>query len=146
MRKQTFEILTPIFQQNAIRAIQQIHPNPERPLIVTIQEKTRSVEQNKRLWATLRDVSEQVVWHGMKLDSEDWKHIFTAALKGQRSAPGINGGFVVLGQSTSKMKVSEFSELLELIYAFGAERGVRWSEDAQEAIEWAKRTGRKVAA
>ncbi|ELY3575029.1 recombination protein NinB [Cronobacter sakazakii] len=146
MRKQTFEILTPIFQQNAIRAIQQIHPDPEIPLIVTIQEKTRSVEQNKRLWATLRDVSEQVVWHGMKLDSEDWKHIFTAALKGQRSAPGINGGFVVLGQSTSKMKVSEFSELLELIYAFGAERGVRWSEDAQEAIEWAKRTGRKVAA
>lgn len=145
MRKQTFEIRTPIVQQNAIRAIQQIHPNPERPLIVTIQEKTRSVEQNKRLWATLRDVSEQVVWHGMKLDSEDWKHIFTAALKGQRSAPGIKGGFVVLGQSTSKMRVSEFSELLELIYAFGAERSVRWSEDAQEAIEWAKRTGRKAA-
>ncbi|EOC1612008.1 recombination protein NinB [Cronobacter turicensis] len=146
MRKQTFEIRTPLVQQNVIRAIQQIHPDFERPLIVTIQEKTRSVEQNKRLWATLRDVSEQVVWHGMKLDSEDWKHIFTAALKGQRSAPGINGGFVVLGQSTSKMKVSEFSDLLELIYAFGAERDVQWSEDAQEAIEWAKRTGRMVAA
>ncbi|HHP0447038.1 recombination protein NinB, partial [Cronobacter sakazakii] len=70
----------------------------------------------------------------------------TAALKGQRSAPGIKGGFVVLGQSTSKMRVSEFSELLELIHAFGAERDVRWSEDAQEAIEWAKRTGRKVTA
>ena len=146
MRKQTFEIRTAIVQQNAIRTIQQIHPEFERPLIVTIQEKTRSVEQNKRLWATLRDVSDQVVWHGMKLDSEDWKHIFTAAIKGQRSAPGINGGFVVLGQSTSKMRVSEFSELLELIHAFGAERDVRWSEDAQEAIEWAKRTGRKVAA
>lgn len=114
-------------------------------LIVEVKQRTRSLDQNRRLWATLRDVSEQVVWHGMKLDSEDWKHIFTAALKGQRSAPGINGGFVVLGQSTSKMKVSEFSELLELIYAFGAERGVQWSEDAQEAIEWAKRTGRKVA-
>lgn len=115
-------------------------------LIVEVKQRTRSLDQNRRLWATLRDVSEQVVWHGMKLDNEDWKHIFTAALKGQRSAPGINGGFVVLGQSTSKMRVSEFSELLELIYAFGAERGVRWSEDAQEAIEWAKRTGRKVAA
>ena len=98
MRKQTFEIRTLLVQQNAIRTIQQLYPDPERPLIVTIQEKTRSVEQNKRLWATLRDVSEQVVWHGMKLDSEDWKHVFTAALKGQRSAPGINGGFVVLGQ------------------------------------------------
>ncbi|NCH03877.1 recombination protein NinB [Cronobacter malonaticus] len=146
MRKQTFEIRTPLVQQNAIRAIQQLYPDPERPLVVTIQEKTRSVEQNKRLWATLRDVSEQVVWHGAKLNSEDWKHIFTAALKGQRSAPGINGGLVVLGQSTSKMRVSEFSELLELIHAFGAERGVKWSEDAQEAIEWAKRTGRRVAA
>ncbi|ELY6244250.1 recombination protein NinB [Cronobacter universalis] len=115
-------------------------------LIVEVKQRTRSLDQNRRLWATLRDISEQVVWHGMKLDSEDWKHIFTAALKGQRSAPGINGGFVVLGQSTSKMRVSEFSELLELIYAFGAERDVQWSEDAQEAIEWAKRTGRKVAA
>ncbi|EOE6860033.1 recombination protein NinB [Cronobacter dublinensis] len=115
-------------------------------LIVEVKQRTRSLDQNRRLWATLRDVSEQVVWHSMKLDSEDWKHIFTAALKGQRSAPGINGGFVVLGQSTSKMRVSEFSELLELIYAFGAERGVSWGEDAQEAIEWAKRTGRKAAA
>ncbi|EGT4280900.1 recombination protein NinB [Cronobacter malonaticus] len=115
-------------------------------LIVEVKQRTRSLDQNRRLWATLRDVSEQVVWHGAKLNSEDWKHIFTAALKGQRSAPGINGGFVVLGQSTSKMRVSEFSELLELIHAFGAERDVRWSEDAQEAIEWAKRTGRKVAA
>ncbi|EPD8043727.1 recombination protein NinB, partial [Cronobacter sakazakii] len=58
MRKQTFEIRTPIVQQNAIRTIQQLYPDPERPLIVTIQGKTRSVEQNKRLWATLRDVSE----------------------------------------------------------------------------------------
>ncbi|ELY6216451.1 recombination protein NinB [Cronobacter sakazakii] len=142
MRKQTFEIRTPIVQQNAIRTIQQLYPDPERPLVVTIQEKTRSVEQNKRLWATLRDVSEQVEWHGMKLDSEDWKHIFTAALKGQRSAPGINGGFVVLGQSTSKMRVSEFSELIELIHAFGAERNVKWSDEAAQALEWAKRWGK----
>lgn len=49
MRKQTFEIRTPLVQQNAIRAIQQIHPDPERPLIVTIQERTRSLDQNRRL-------------------------------------------------------------------------------------------------
>ncbi|MGM8292922.1 recombination protein NinB, partial [Cronobacter sakazakii] len=42
MRKQTFEIRTPIVQQNAIRTIQQLYPDPERPLIVTIQGKTRS--------------------------------------------------------------------------------------------------------
>ncbi|ELQ6229681.1 recombination protein NinB [Cronobacter dublinensis] len=142
MKTIRYHLISESVRYNAIQFIRTCNLD----LIVEVKQRTRSLDQNRRLWATLRDVSEQVVWHGMKLDSEDWKHIFTAALKGQRSAPGINGGFVVLGQSTSKMRVSEFSELLELINAFGAERGVRWSEDAQEAIEWAKRTGRRVAA
>ena len=55
---------------------------------------------------------------------EDWKTMFTAALKRERVVPGINGGFVVLGQSTSKMTKAEMCELQELIEAFSAERGV----------------------
>jgi hypothetical protein len=42
--------------------------------------------------------------------------------------PGIDGGFVVLGSSTSRMDKSEMSELLELIGAFGAQQGVEFSE------------------
>lgn len=143
MRKQVFEIRSPVIQQNAIQYIQQIYPNHEKPLIVTIQEKSRSLEQNRRLWATLRDISEQVNWHGRKLDSESWKCIFTAALKKQDVVPNLtNDGFVVLGQSTSKMRVSEFSDLLELINSFGAERGVKWSEESKQAMEWAARWGK----
>lgn len=143
MRKQVFEIRSPIIQQNAIQYIQQIYPNHEKPLIVTIQEKSRSLDQNRRLWATLRDISEQVNWHGRKLDSESWKCIFTAALKKQDVVPNLtNDGFVVLGQSTSKMRVSEFSDLLELINSFGAERGVKWSEESKQAMEWAARWGK----
>ncbi|EPY4328973.1 recombination protein NinB [Klebsiella variicola] len=143
MRKQVFEIRSPVIQQNAIQYIQQIYPNHEKPLIVTIQEKSRSLDQNRRLWATLRDISEQVNWHGRKLDSESWKCIFTAALKKQDVVPNLaNDGFVVLGQSTSKMRVSEFSDLLELINSFGAERGVKWSEESKQAMEWAARWGK----
>lgn len=143
MRKQIFEIRSPVIQQNAIQYIQQIYPNHEKPLIVTIQEKSRSLDQNRRLWATLRDISEQVNWHGRKLDSESWKCIFTAALKKQDVVPNLtNDGFVVLGQSTSKMRVSEFSDLLELINSFGAERGVKWSEESKQAMEWAARWGK----
>ncbi|EPK7525592.1 recombination protein NinB [Klebsiella variicola] len=143
MRKQVFEIRSPVIQQNAIQFIQQIYPNHEKPLIVTIQEKSRSLDQNRRLWATLRDISEQVNWHGRKLDSESWKCIFTAALKKQDVVPNLtNDGFVVLGQSTSKMRVSEFSDLLELINSFGAERGVKWSEESKQAMEWAARWGK----
>ena len=67
--------------------------------------------------------------------------MLTASLKGQRSAPGINGGFVVLGQSTSRMTVGEMSELIELMSAFGTEHGVRWSEESRLAIEWSARYG-----
>lgn len=142
MRKLTFELRSPIHQQNAIQAIQQILPSYEKPITVTISERTRSGEQDKRLWATLRDISQQVNWHGRWLDAESWKCIFTAALKKQDVVPNLdNDGFVVIGQSTSKMRVGEFAELLELIQAFGAERNVNWSDEARLALEWKARFG-----
>lgn len=128
MKKLTFEIRSPAHQQNAIHAVQQILPDPTKPIVVTIQERNRSLDQNRKLWACLGDVSRQVEWHGRWLDAESWKCVFTAALKQQDVVPNLAGnGFVVIGQSTSRMRVSEFAELLELIQAFGTERGVKWS-------------------
>lgn len=60
MRKLTFELRSPIHQQNAIQAIQQILPDPTKPIVVTIQERNRSLDQNRKLWACLGDVSRQV--------------------------------------------------------------------------------------
>jgi len=90
----------------------------------------RSDAQNRRLWAMLRDISEQVNWHGNTLIDEEWKDVFTAALKRQRVVPGLDGGFVVCGQRTSKMTKAEMSELQELMEAFGAQQGVKFK--AQE--------------
>jgi hypothetical protein len=98
-------------------------------LQATVQTETRSTAQNRRLWAMLSVVSEQVVWHGRKLNPESWKHVFSSALKKQDVVPNIdNTGFVVLGISTSKMTIAEMSELQELIAAFGAEHGVTFRE------------------
>jgi hypothetical protein len=99
---------------------------------ISIKPETRSTAQNRRLWAMLKDVSQQVVWHGQKLRDEEWKHIFSAAMKKQKVVPGIDGGFVVMGQSTSKMTKAEMSEMQELISAFGAERDVVWTEPVFE--------------
>ncbi|WP_233979583.1 recombination protein NinB [Pectobacterium versatile] len=143
MNKQVYHLIDQARKQNAISYIQQLPTDSDKPLVITIQERTRTLEQNSRLWATLRDISEQVVWYGRKMDSECWKHVFTAALKRQETVPGIDGGFVVLGQSTSKMRVSEMRDLIELMNAFGAEHGVRWSEESRLAIEWATRFGDK---
>ena len=98
-----------------------------RRMVVELRTETRSLEQNARLWAMLTEVSRQVDWYGRKLTPEQWKHVFSAALKKQDVVPSIDGGFVVLGLSTSKMTRAEMSELQELIEAFGAERGVRFA-------------------
>jgi len=96
-------------------------------IVVEAKRETRSLEQNARLWALLTDVSKQVDWYGHKLTPEEWKDVFTAALKKEKVVPGINGGFVVLGQSTSKMSIAEMVELQTLIEAFGADKDVKWS-------------------
>lgn len=96
-------------------------------MVVEVRPETRSLAQNARLWAMLTDISNQVQWYGRKLTPEEWKHVFTAALSKQDVVPGIDGGFVVLGKSTSQMTKGEMSELQELMEAFGAERGVKFT-------------------
>ncbi|AIX48865.1 P21 prophage-derived protein NinB [Pantoea sp. PSNIH1] len=135
METQRYLLRDNSIRQNCITAIQQLPTDNNKPLQVTIQEDTRSLAQNRMLWACLHDISQQVVWYGRKLDSESWKNIFSAAQHQQDTVPGINGGFVVLGKSTSKMRVSEMRDLIEIIFAFGAEQGVKWKSDTWREYE-----------
>lgn len=109
-----------------------------RRVHIQVQEPTRTLEQNDLMWALLTDVSRQVDWpvdgRMQRLSPEDWKHVISAGLKReQRVAQGIDGGFVILGQRTSRMTKREMSDLVELIYAFGGERDVVWSEHERKA-------------
>lgn len=110
-----------------------------RRLTVEVKEEKRSDAQSRLMWSSLTDISRQVVWHGQKLDKEDWKHILTASLKKQRAVQGIDGGFVVLGTSTSSMTKAEMTELINLAHAFGAQHGVQWSPSsiAQDMEQYA---------
>ena len=96
-------------------------------LTLEIRPEKRSDAQNRRLWAMLADISAQVDWYGQKLTSEEWKDVFSAGLKRTKVVPGLDGGFVVCGQSTSKMTKAEMCELQELMEAFGAEKDVRFA-------------------
>lgn len=124
MSKQTIHLIDNQRKQYAYECIQ----NAPEDYVCTIQKKTRTLDQNAKLWAMLSDVSNQVEWYGRKLSSEDWKNIFTASLMQFDTVPGIDGGIVVLGQSTSRMTVSIMRDLIELMNAFGAEHGVEWTD------------------
>lgn len=97
-------------------------------LTLELKPEKRSDAQNRRLWAMLTEISRQVDWYGQKLAPEDWKHVFSAALAKQKVVPGLDGGFVVLGQSTSKMTKAEMSDMQTLMEAFGAQHDVQFSD------------------
>ena len=123
--KLIFRLVHPESRRRAAQACQDAQDGH----VVTIKPPTRSLDQNSRLWAMLGDVSKQINWYGKQLDSESWKHIFTSSLQKLEVVPNLDGtGFVALGLSTSKMSKRQLGDLMELISAFGAERGVIWSE------------------
>lgn len=112
-------------RRNALEAVQ----NAPQGYAVTVGEATRSLEANAAMWPILEAFSEQLVWpvNGRmeKLTSEEWKDLLSAAFrKEQRVAQGLDGGFVMLGQRTSKFTKREFSEWLEFLHATAADRGV----------------------
>ena len=127
--KRTF-ILAPAPHPARRNCLEVIRTAPDG-FVVEIKEPTRNLEQNAKLWAMLSEVS-HLDWHGNKLTPDEWKDVFTAALKRQKVVPGIDGGFVVLGMRTSRMGKREFAELIELIYAFGAQHGVVFKDPCEE--------------
>lgn len=97
---------------------------------VTVEEPTRTLDQNAALWPILEEFSRQLDWpvngQRVKLSPEEWKDILSAAFEGEsiRLAQGLNGGVVMLGIRTSKMSKQRFSEFLEFLNATAADRGV----------------------
>jgi hypothetical protein len=94
---------------------------------VELKAPRRTLPQNDKLWAMLTDVSDQLVWKGRRLSTEQWKRLFMDALNRDADIiEGIDGKPTNLGKSTSDLTKQEFALLLESIFAFGAQHGVVW--------------------
>jgi hypothetical protein len=148
--KQQFHLVNDAIKQNAISYIRDLPVDQKHPLVLDIKEPTRTIEQNKKMWPLLKDLSDQVIWFGNKYDSDDWKDLITALVakskkQEQRMAPGLYGGVVMFGQRTSKMNVRQMVEVIEAIYWFGTQQGVQFSDKSRLEIEWAKRWGEEHA-
>ena len=125
-------------RNTAINFINQLPVDSEYPLRIVIDEEKRTLAQNRMMWAVLNDIAKQIEWNGEKLTAEEWKHLITANLHGQKCVKGIQGGLVFMGLSTRKMNKKEFADVVICAEQFGAENGVRFSADALEAIRLAE--------
>jgi len=102
-------------------------------VVIMLGRETRSTDQNSKLWPMLTDISKQVEWYDIKHSPEVWKDLITGTLRKCLILPNLDGtGFVMCGLSTRKMSKANFCELIEYIYAFGAEKNVIWSEKSLE--------------
>src|SRR5699024_8921004 len=132
-------------KENAINSIRALQVDSENPLRLIIDEDKRSNAQNRKMWAVLSDIADQVVWMNEKLKPEEWKHLITANLHGQKCVKGINGGLVFMGLSTKKMSKMEFADVITCAEQFGAENGVQFSDEALQAIKLAQQYKEQLA-
>ncbi len=102
-----------------------------------MDDEIRSLEQNKKLHAAIRDVSQQVKWGGDYMSEEAWKVVFMGAAYGQTPvenpfdphAPPV----VVNNRRSSGLVKPEMADVITMIEAFGSERGVQWTDEKAAA-------------
>ncbi len=118
-------------QSQKQRAISWIDKAPVNTRL-TFNSPKRTLDQNDKMWAMLTDVAEQCLHHGLKLKPDDWKNLFLDALERElRMVPNLSGdGFVALNRSSSNLSKGEMSDMIELLYAYGAKHGVIWGDEA----------------
>lgn len=102
--------------------------------VANFREATRTNEQNAKMWAMLSDIS-RAKPQGRELSTDKWKALFMDAIGIPADwEPGLNGGVVNVGYRSSRLTKEQMSDLIEQMYAYGAEHGVEWSEPKLGAV------------
>ena len=103
-------------------------------MIVDKEKQTRTSEQNRKMWAMLTEISEQATLREQQWTPEQWKAIFMQELGYKVEVlPTLDGkSWFPWGHQTSKMTTAAMAELIELMYAEGTMRGVKFADDVAD--------------
>ncbi len=120
-----------------VRRVCKLIENVPKGSRVTVKGPQRSIEQNDKMWAMLTDVSRQKEHMGRKYTPDQWKVIFLHAIGREvQFIPALDGqGFIPWGQSSSDLSVKEMTDLIEFMFAWGAENSVTFYEPKGQADE-----------
>jgi hypothetical protein len=102
---------------------------------VEFKAAKRTLPHNDRMWAMLTDVAQQAQHCGRSYTPDQWKVLFMHACGREvQFLPGLDGTtFIPWGQSSSDLGKHEMTELIEFIFAWGAEHGVTFNEPGEVA-------------
>lgn len=107
--------------------------NAPQDAVLTIREAKRTDDQNAKMWAMLSDLS-RAKPEGRIHTPEVWKALVMHACgHAVQFELGLNGKPFPTGFRSSRLTKTQMSDLIEWIYAYGAEHGVRWTEPERTA-------------
>jgi hypothetical protein len=100
--------------------------------VMRLGAETRSEEQNRKMWPMLADLRDQVDWLG-EYTTDDIKLMFLNKLGVElRFLPTLERqGMFPVGLKSSTLTKEQFSGLIELLYQFGGENDVKWTEPVE---------------
>jgi len=132
MNKRTIKLVSKAHRDRAASLIYQA----PQGYVMAIGEETRTQEQNRLMWPLIADIQAQVP-ETATFSADDMKLRFLHALgQEMRFLPELEGaGMFPCGQRSSTLSKSQFSALIELLFAYGAKHGVRWSDKSQRTID-----------
>lgn len=99
---------------------------------VVVSEPKRTLAENALLHALISELAGKIEWAGAKRDTETWKRLLVASWmraegKPVTILPALDGnGVELVPVRTSNLGKRACADLIEFIYAWGADQGVKW--------------------
>ena len=130
MAKTKFQLITEHVKRNAAEFILNLPASKDRPMIVEVKARGRSLDQNAKLHAMLSDIAaSKLLFAGKERSAEEWKVILISghsiATGGQGEViAGIEGELICIRESSAGMSVSRMASLIEYVSVYGAEHGI----------------------
>ena len=119
-------------QFNRERAKRLIDQAPDG-FVCEVKEPRRTNEQSEKMWAMLTDISHAKPM-GRRHTPDDWKAILMNACGWEcQFIEGLDGRPFPQGFRSSKMTKKQMTDFIEYLFAFGAEHGVRWTDEQEDA-------------
>lgn len=133
MDKTVYFLRNESVRKNLVNYINSLPIDDLLPLMITVQEYVRSLEQNSKFHAICGDASKQGAYEGRKLKTWQWKNLFVSGHfyvegKSPELVKGMEGELVNLRESTAQMGVKRMSSLIEYSTAWCAYNNIQLRE------------------
>ena len=121
-------MIIPLTNENARWKALEAVRNAKPGWVVSITKPNRSNAQNALYWAVLAEISEQIKPNA-SYSPEIWHAYFKTLFLPGRMLELPGGKVVEQEPTTTGLTVAQFSEYVEKVISWSAEKGLVWTED-----------------